>query len=117
MAHRHSPFNDFTGLPERIPYLFPGIFISTGAFDQFPTHLGDSLAKFMLSLRDENFKLLVDESEDRGISVQELIRAVIIPDWVKVNTMARSSTNPAIRALIPASEREQLLQPMGKLRA
>jgi len=38
------------------------------------------MAKFMLSLRDENFKLLMTEAEERGITVQELIRAVIIPD-------------------------------------
>jgi len=41
------------------------------------------MAKFMLSLRDENFQLLTSEAQNRGISVQELIRAVIIPDWVK----------------------------------
>ncbi len=72
------------------------------------------MAKFMLSLRDENFKLLVSEAEDRGITVQELIRAVIIPDWVKVST--RSNNNPTIRALAPTNGREQLLQPMGRIR-
>ncbi len=75
------------------------------------------MAKFMLSLRDENFKLLVTEAEDRGISVQELIRAVIIPDWVKISTLARpNNTHPTIRSLTPTSGREQLLQPMGRLR-
>ena len=45
--------------------------------------IGECMAKFMLSLRDENFQLLTLEAQERGISVQELIRAVIIPDWVK----------------------------------
>jgi len=45
----------------------------------------------MLSLRDENFKLLTTEAEDRGITVQELIRAVIIPDWVKLNPSAKAT--------------------------
>ncbi len=40
------------------------------------------MSKFMLSVGVENFRLLVNEAEQRGISVQELLRAVIIPDWV-----------------------------------
>jgi hypothetical protein len=39
----------------------------------------------MLSLRDVNFRLLVLEAQKRGISVQELLRAVIIPEWVRNN--------------------------------
>jgi hypothetical protein len=66
------------------------------------------LAKFMLSLRDENFKLLTTEAEDRGITVQELIRAVIIPDWVKLN--------PKIRPFQQVSSREPIIQAMGRLR-
>lgn len=42
-----------------------------------------SLTKFMMSLRDENYRVLTGAAIDRGISVQELLRAVIIPDWVK----------------------------------
>jgi hypothetical protein len=75
------------------------------------------LAKFMLSLRDENFKLLNAEAEDRGITVQELIRAVIIPDWVKINTIVKPSGNQdRIRPYSPVNGREQIIQPMGKLR-
>jgi hypothetical protein len=44
---------------------------------------GIILTKFMMSLRDENFRVLTGAALDRGISVQELLRAVIIPDWVK----------------------------------
>jgi hypothetical protein len=44
---------------------------------------GIILTKFMMSLRDENFRVLTGAAIDRGISVQELLRAVIIPDWVK----------------------------------
>ena len=60
-----------------------------------PHSLGVKLAKFMLSLRDESFELLQTEAEDRGISIQELIRAVIIPDWVKVNTVAKPAFDNA----------------------
>jgi len=60
-------------------------------FIALPQHIGESMAKFMLSLRDENFQLLTLEAQNRGISVQELIRAVIIPDWVKQASPIKSS--------------------------
>jgi hypothetical protein len=77
------------------------------------------MAKFMLSLRDENFKLLMTEAEDRGITVQELIRAVIIPDWVKVNPNAKSNGNgngEKIRPFEQVRSREPIIQAMGRLR-
>src|SRR5207245_4738021 len=79
--------------------------------------LGVKLAKFMLSLRDESFELLQTEAEDRGISIQELIRAVIIPDWVKVNSATKQpfdNGNNGIRAYrssTPVRDQEQMLQP------
>jgi hypothetical protein len=42
-------------------------------------------SKFMLSLSQDCLKTVSLEANSRGISVQELIRAVIIPDWVKGN--------------------------------
>ena len=71
------------------------------------------MAKFMLSLREENFKLLEDEADDRGITVQELIRAVIIPDWVKVNTLAKPDADK-IRT-ITVKGRESMIQPLGRI--
>jgi hypothetical protein len=71
----------------------------------------------MLSLRDENFKLLMTEAGDRGITVQELIRAVIIPDWAKANTLVRPvATQDKIRPYSPTNGREPIIQSMGKLR-
>ncbi len=85
--------------------------------------LGVKLAKFMLSLRDESFELLQTEAEDRGISIQELIRAVIIPDWVKVNTVAKpvfDNGNNGLRAYrssAPPRDQEQMFQPaMSRIR-
>ena len=78
------------------------------------------MAKFMLSLRDENFKLLMTEATDRGITVQELIRAVIIPDWVKVNTLVKANGNGnggKVRAFQPVNDREPIVQSMGRLRS
>jgi hypothetical protein len=76
------------------------------------------MAKFMLSLRDENFKLLTTEAEDRGITVQELIRAVIIPDWVKLNPTAKPNSNGNTDKIRPyqVSSREPIIQALGRLR-
>jgi|GEM_PF-3721198 len=59
---------------------------------------GISLTKFMMSLRDENYRVLTGAAIDRGISVQELLRAVIIPDWVKESPrIIVADTWPVIR--------------------
>ena len=39
----------------------------------------------MISVHEESFKTIAAEASDRGISVQELLRAVVVPDWVKDN--------------------------------
>jgi hypothetical protein len=70
----------------------------------------------MLSLRDESFELLQTEAEDRGISLQELIRAVIIPDWVKQNNVTRQpyeNGNNGVRVYRSTSsaQQEQMYQP------
>jgi predicted HicB family RNase H-like nuclease len=43
------------------------------------------MEKFMLSLSQDSMRVIVLEAERRGVSVQELIRAVIIPDWLHEN--------------------------------
>src|SRR2546426_2514687 len=59
---------------------------------------GIILTKFMMSLRDENYRVLTGAAIDRGISVQELLRAVIIPDWVKETPRGIVADNwPSVR--------------------
>ena len=41
--------------------------------------------KIMLSLAEETFFAVSSQAKKRGISVQELLRAVIVPEWVKEN--------------------------------
>jgi len=88
-----------------------------------PHSLGVQLAKFMLSLRDESFEIIQTEAEDRGISIQELIRAVIIPDWVKLNTATKSTFDNgnsglrAYRSSATVRDQEQMFQPaMSRIR-
>lgn len=47
------------------------------------------MAKLMVSIGDENFRLLSLEARERGITMQELIRAVIVPDWVRFSNFQR----------------------------
>ena len=42
------------------------------------------MSKFMQSLGDSAYMRLRKIAEDRDITVQELIRAIVIPDWLKV---------------------------------
>ena len=41
------------------------------------------MPKFMQTLDDEIHRTLEEIAKERGISVQELIRAVIVPDWLR----------------------------------
>ena len=42
------------------------------------------MAKFVAPVTEETFRVLPGEARSRGISVQELLRAVIIPEWIGV---------------------------------
>jgi len=41
------------------------------------------MPKFMQTLDDEIYSKLDELAKQRGISVQELIRAVVVPEWLK----------------------------------
>ena len=43
------------------------------------------MTKLMVSIREENFRLLNLEAMERGISIQELLRAVIVPEWMRAS--------------------------------
>jgi hypothetical protein len=42
------------------------------------------LSKFMQSLGDSAYVKLRKIADDRDITVQDLIRAIVIPDWLKL---------------------------------
>ena len=52
------------------------------------------MAKFIFSLGDANFLLLRNEAKTRDITIQELIRAVIIPDWMRQNLEHKALATP-----------------------
>jgi hypothetical protein len=53
------------------------------------------LKKFVMSLRNENFNNLTSIAGARGISIQELLRAVIIPEWTKT-TVKKTVASPTV---------------------
>ncbi len=51
--------------------------------------------KVMVAFGPQTFTLLDTEAKQRGISVQELLRAVIIPEWFKTHIDILPSKTPS----------------------
>jgi hypothetical protein len=58
------------------------------------------LAKFIMSVGDETLRVLTTEAEKRNVRVQQLIRAVIVPEWVR-NNLAMSRVESGVREIAP----------------
>ena len=43
------------------------------------------MAKFIMSIGDTAFEILSNEAKNRDVTVQQLLRAVVVPDWIKQN--------------------------------
>ena len=56
-----------------------------------------TLPKFMQTLDDTIYKELEKIAKRRGISIQELIRAVIVPEWVTGHNGTDAKESPASR--------------------
>lgn len=56
-----------------------------------------TLPKFMQTLDDTIYKELEKIAKRRGISIQELIRAVIVPEWVTGHNGTDAKETPASR--------------------
>lgn len=47
--------------------------------------------KFMQTLDSEVYNKLKAMAKERGVSVQELVRAKVIPDWLRFNNSHRKT--------------------------
>ena len=82
------------------------------------------MAKFILSVGDGTFEILSSEAKRRDVTVQQLLRAVIVPEWVRENAeaspslMAPKEVAPHLmRQSIYPGQRDQMLQtPVNRLR-
>lgn len=52
------------------------------------------MSKLMVSIGQENFQVLSMEAKVRGITIQELLRAVIVPDWIRTSQVLRIERSP-----------------------
>ncbi len=82
------------------------------------------MAKFILSVGDGTFRMLASEAKRRDVTVQQLLRAVIVPEWVRENlevspsSMEQRELAPHLmhQSIYPA-QRGQLVQaPVNRLR-
>ncbi len=48
----------------------------------------------MVAFGEQTFTLLSEEARERGITIQELLRAVVIPDWFKAKYEPAPKRNP-----------------------
>jgi hypothetical protein len=87
------------------------------------------MTKFILSVGDGTFKVLASEAKRRDVTVQQLLRAVIVPEWVRDNLESAPPSNATslapsreiaphlMRQTIYPSQREPMLQiPVNRLR-
>jgi hypothetical protein len=58
------------------------------------------MPKFMQSLGAETYQRLVAEARVRDVTVQSLIRTIIVPDWLKAAPVARMSMQPEAKQLV-----------------
>jgi len=65
-----------------------------------------SSIKVMVAFGQQTFDLLDSEAKERGVTVQELLRAVIIPDWFR--------THGELLTKITMPEARRVIQPLTK---
>jgi hypothetical protein len=50
----------------------------------------------MLTLVPSVYQTLIDQADERGISIQELVRAVIVPHWLVVPPLPARTLTPSL---------------------
>lgn len=73
-----------------------------------------------MSIGDEAFRLLGVEAKNRDVTVQQLLRAVIVPEWIKENMDGQIGLHPeTVPGTMFGSPRRDdgvLLSPVNRLR-
>jgi hypothetical protein len=57
--------------------------------------------KFMLTLVPSVYQTLMDQADERGISIQELVRAVIVPHWLTPVALPAPAPAPILAVVGP----------------
>jgi len=78
----------------------------------------------MLSVREKAFAVISSEAKNRGVTVQELLRAVIVPEWARENlqpstipqTAMQITTDKIKPSILPKQRDSKLAITVGQLR-
>jgi len=71
----------------------------------------DSNNKFMQTIGEDMFNELERISREKGIRVQTLLRAVIIPEWVQRQILSRNSERNPRQIQAPVREKRSNVRP------
>jgi hypothetical protein len=80
------------------------------------------MAKFIMSIGDNAYEILSNEAKNRDVTVQQLLRAVVVPDWIRENSNGRLSVENGSDLLHPSISRRDshdsnlLVSPVARLR-
>jgi hypothetical protein len=76
------------------------------------------MPKFMQSLGEDNYHRLLAEAKTRDVTIQALIRTIVVPDWLKAvpighaniqNTLAQPTTLLARTGILTEQARKPFL--------
>ncbi len=78
----------------------------------------------MLSMKEKPFGAISSEAKNRGVTVQELLRAVIVPEWARENlqpstipqTTMQITTDQIKPSMSPKQRDSKLAITVGQLR-
>jgi hypothetical protein len=80
------------------------------------------MAKFIMSIGDNAYDILSSEAKSRDVTVQQLLRAVVVPDWIRQNVNGEppreSRSLPSQPSLYGAGSNNSriLVSPVARLR-
>jgi len=80
------------------------------------------MAKFIMSIGDNAYDVLLNEAKNRDVTVQQLLRAVVVPDWIKQNANGEfpiETRSHPIRSSVygvDTSNSRMLVSPVARLR-
>jgi hypothetical protein len=80
------------------------------------------MAKFIMSIGDTAYDILLNEAKNRDVTVQQLLRAVVVPDWIKQNAEGHlpggNGSNPLQASFYGDHPRNSrvLVSPVARLR-
>ena len=80
------------------------------------------MAKFIMSIGDTAYHVLMNEAKNRDVTVQQLLRAVVVPEWIRQNEDRQAPSQNGSN-LIPPSiysteshDSRMLVSPAARLR-